>query len=138
MRIPLRSRSGRRQARRGMQSLRRGRARAAELVDEAAPLVDRGREAAESLARDAAERVPSRARRRRRRRVIALVLLAITGAVAIYFAWERRDRQPAHLSFEPDGPDVAPPPTPEPPTASVHEARCTASIQQDLPFRRSI
>ena len=122
MRVPLRSRSGRRHGSRGMDSLRRGRARAGELVDEAAPLVDRGREAAESLAREAADHVPGRARRRRRRRgAFTLLLLMIVGGVALYLAWQRRDQEPARLVFAPDGPDIAPSPTPEPPQPPVQE-----------------
>jgi hypothetical protein len=110
-------------------ALRRGRERVGELADEAVPLVDRGREAAESLARDAAEHVPSRARRRRRcRGAFALLLLALAGGVALYVAWQRRDREPARLSFEPDGPDVAPPPPPEPPPASVEDAQREALV----------
>ena len=127
MRVPLRSRSGRRQARRGMQSLRRGRTRAGELVDEAAPLVGRGREAAESLAREAAEHAPRRARRRRRRRgVIALLLLAIAAGVALYLARQHRDEEPARLIFEPTGPDVAPPP--EPPRPAVEEVQSEPAV----------
>ena len=110
-----------------MQSLRRGRTRAGELVDEAAPLVDRGREAAESLAREAAEHVPHRARRRRRRRgVIALLLLAIAAGVALYLVRQHRDEEPARLIFEPEGPDVAPPP--EPPTPAVEEVQSEPAV----------
>ena len=124
MRVPLRSRSVRRQSSRGMQSLRRGRTRAGELVEEAVPLVDRGRDVAESLARGAAEHVPSRRRSRRRRRgVIAVVLLAVGAGVALYLAWQRRDNEPARLVFEPAGPDVAPPPMPEPPQPPVEEVQ---------------
>jgi len=124
MRVPLRSRSVRRQSSRGMQSLRRGRTRAGELVEEAVPLVDRGRDVAESLARGAAEHVPRRRRSRRRRRgVIAVVLLAVGAGVALYLAWQRRDNEPARLVFEPAGPDVAPPPMPEPPQPPVEEVQ---------------
>ena len=124
MRVPLRSRSVRRQSSRGMQSLRRGRTRAGELVEEAVPLLDRGRDVAESLARGAAEHVPSRRRSRRRRRgVIAVVLLAVGAGVALYLAWQRRDNEPARLVFEPAGPDVAPPPMPEPPQPPVEEVQ---------------
>lgn len=107
-----------------MQSLRRGRTRAGELVEEAVPLVDRGRDVAESLARGAAEHVPSRRRSRRRRRgVIAVVLLAVGAGVALYLAWQRRDNEPARLVFDPAGPDVAPPPTPEPPQPPIEEVQ---------------
>ena len=124
MRVPLRSRSVRRQSSRGMQSLRRGRTRAGESVEEAVPLLDRGRDVAESLARGAAEHVPSRRRSRRRRRgVIAVVLLAVGAGVALYLAWQRRDNEPARLVFEPAGPDVAPPPMPEPPQPPVEEVQ---------------
>lgn len=124
MRVPLRSRSGRRQSSRGMLSLRRGRTRAGELIEEAAPLVDRGLNVAESLAREAAEHVPSRRRNRRRRRgVIAVVLLAIGAGVALYLAWQRRDTEPARLVFEPAGPDVAPPPMPDPPQPPVEDVQ---------------
>lgn len=129
MRMPLRSKSRRRRVSRGLLSLRRGRDRVSELADEAAPLVDRGRDAAESLARDAVEHVPGRARRRRRQRgAFAVLLLALAGGVALYLAWQRRDREPARLSFEPDGPDVAPPPTPEPPSASIEDAQREALV----------
>lgn len=123
MRVPLRSRSNGRRVRRGLLSLRRGRERASELLDDATPALGRGRERAEELAREAAERVPSRRRRRQRRRgMLAVVVLALIAGVALYLAWQRRDQEPARLTMDPPGPDVAPPPAPEPPAEPVAEA----------------
>jgi len=122
MRVPLRSRSNRRRAERGLRSLRSGRRRAGELLEDAVPAVERGRERAEELAREAAANVPRRERKRRRGRgLLALLLLTVAG-VALYLLWQRKDREPARLTFDPPGPDVAPPPAPEPPAEPVSES----------------
>lgn len=97
-------------------ALRRGRGRAAEFLEEAAPLADRSREVAATLTKESLERVPGRrpSRRRRRGGFVAVVLLLIAAGIALYLLWQRRDDEYARLVAEPDRPDADPVPRPGP------------------------
>jgi len=94
--------------------LRRGRGKATELLDEAAPLVDRSREAAASMT-GVVDRSAARRARRRRRGAVAVLLLLVAAGVAVWLMWRRQDDEYARLVAEPDQPDLTPTPMPEPP-----------------------
>jgi hypothetical protein len=84
-------------------------------AEEAAPYVERGREVASELAREAKPLVDRALRRQRPKRrratgILALVVLlfAIAGVVAFLLWRSRRDEEYARLQPEPDVPDTTP------------------------------